>query len=313
MDELDKDYGHSALDAAQEVGGELDLSQYAELDHDDEPVIRFEEETPATSAAPVERELSTEQRQSGTEQESNSPSKKKVSGRTWFLVGMISLIVGAVGFPIVSNYMESNSNDEPDSKSVFIETKPKQVTAQSATSEHSPQSRDNVTSEVNDLKSKLNEFQKRYDSAFIAVNEVLKSKDQEIGDLKNQLKSLQATTNTGGQQITEQSERFLKIEADQAKLISRVSKLESNAASVAKKAKAEIDKRISDAKRAQYEVMTVITGKIRLRNAGTGNERNYTTGDQLEGFGKIKSISISGCITFENNEILEPIGATCKI
>jgi hypothetical protein len=64
--------------------------------------------------------------------------------------------------------------------------------------------------------------------------------------------------------------------------------------------------------RAKYEIISVIPGKAIIRNTNDGNEMNIVVGDAMQGFGRIKKIAITGCITFDNDEIYEPIGATCR-
>lgn len=312
----------STLDAAQEGSGELDLSQFAsDFDEHDELInninLSVSQDDPIVAPDTQERTAESKVQEpkafindSKKSKADHSSPKRKISGRTWFLVGMISLIVGAIGTPILMNIIENSDSDALSTKSTFIETGPSQPNVKS---QDLKQINSNAPLEVENLKRQISELQQRNDKAFIAVKDALNAKDQEIEKLKGLIDNLQSSASTGGQKITEQSERYSRIEADQEKINSRLSKLESNAANAAKKAKAEHEKKIANALRAQYEVMTVITGKIRLRNANSGLEQNYSIGDELEGFGRIKEIAISGCITFDNKEKFEPIGANCKL
>ncbi|MBO1897663.1 hypothetical protein HNW13_018150 [Shewanella sp. BF02_Schw] len=76
--------------------------------------------------------------------------------------------------------------------------------------------------------------------------------------------------------------------------------------------KNEQNNKLDIAKRKQYEVVSVVTGKALLREISSGKELRIEKGVALDGFGSISEINITGCITFESGERYTPLKGRCS-
>lgn len=239
----------------------------------------------------------------------DKPIKKGLTKNKILGIVLVGL-AGTIGYPIIDAYLSSQAETTVNSGAMNFVDK---VEESKVGQQHAPQQSVLADAKQAKIEQEMQDLKARYDAAFIALNDVLKEKDEKISILNEKLTALTNNANLGGEKLVEQNKRFENIEQSISSAVSRLAKIESGVAKRAKKEKEEKELKVAQALRAKFEVITVITGKIRLRNANTGNEQNYIVGDVIDGFGKISAIDISGCITLANNEKFEPIGATCNV
>lgn len=322
------------IEASNQATGELDFSLYAQGNNDEDSNvpeldlltdfdgISLDNEMVMPEVSP-KKEVQADQPESDTTKQSHQvPAKKLMSTKNKIAVGLVTLIVVAIGYPIISEIMSSSGSEQPAISNDFVAgnefndsvaTNGKNTVNGNQIKSQSP-----IESEL--LRSEIEQVKLNTEQAFVLVQQKLieaenKSRQQqelfmkELTELKSQYKHL---SDSGTNQIVDQGQKIEELTAMNKKLQATVQSLANDNKKTKAKEKAENEKQMTLALRAKYEVITVISGKARIRNVNTGSELNIENGDEIDGFGKIKDIAITGCITFITNEKYEPIGASCR-
>ncbi|QIR16520.1 coiled-coil domain-containing protein 22 [Shewanella aestuarii] len=170
--------------------------------------------------------------------------------------------------------------------------------------------------------------------------EVILELEQEIVDLRNELKSTRASANEAFESIAvtiknlQESNREIVAQVveiktsydellsngnnkfvDQSKKLNAIqSEFRAGLAKVTQELKAfkeEQNNKLDISKRKQYEVISVVAGKALIREIESGKELKIQKGTELNGFGAISDIAITGCITFDSGERYTPIKGRC--
>lgn len=326
------------IEASNHAAGELDLTSYAQsiTDTDVNPqeldLTDFEgiglidaqgAPEPVTAKGNQAEKRANESAKSAAPN-AQLPAKKGISTKNKVAGGLVLLLVIAIGYPIISAMMSSGGSSQPAISNEFVSGS--EYEQSGATNDQYQDNQNQMVSvnpKINEaalLRSELDQVKLNTEKAFVLVQQKFieaenKSQQQieqlnkELNELKNQYKHL---SDSGTNQIVDQGQKIEEIVAQNRKLQSSVQSIENENRKSKAKEKAEKEKQMTLALRAKFEVITVISGKARIRNVNTGNELNIEIGDEIDGFGKIKDIAITGCITFVTNEKYEPIGASCR-
>jgi hypothetical protein len=312
----------SRIELGNEASDELDLSVYGEQDIFSSEENQSETENNLNQSEHYEENNDITDNAdlnlvAGERGDVSAGKNKSKINKNSIAIGMVVVLGVIIGAPIVSSMMESSSGSETTG-AVFVAEEP--VNVQSPHNQSAQPSSFGVaqsaTFEFEGIKDEISVVKENSDKAFNLISQNLKSKDKIIEDLIQKYADLEVTLNNlsdvGSNQLVGQGQKIAQLERTINNLQTRMQAQEAANKKYENKRKQEKAELASRALRAKYEVVTVISGKARIRNTNDGSEMNIVNGDEIVGFGRIKNIAITGCITFDNNETYEPIGATCR-
>ncbi|MCZ4337776.1 hypothetical protein [Shewanella colwelliana] len=161
---------------------------------------------------------------------------------------------------------------------------------------------------VNDLEQSQLNIKQGVESTNEMVLKKFNQQDSYFAEIKVMLqdhdKLINTLDNTGATKFIDQEKRIENFELKMDKKLASEFKQMRIQLAAEKKAREE-------SKRANYEVVSVIKDRIRLVDIDTRKEMTKSKGDMLEGYGRIQSVDIYGCIKFQNGSLYSPINARC--
>jgi hypothetical protein len=303
----------SRVELGNEASNELDLTEYGYVaNQDDEANTSGQQDVANADEINEDVLLVTEERATG-----NAANKKSKITKNHIAIGMVVFIGLLVGYPILSNMLENSGTSETTGAVFVEEATAKAVSTPNQYAEPNGFGQTQSASfDYDGVKSDLVKVRESSDKAFSLISQNLKAKDTIIEELTQKHAELEVTLNklteVGSNQLVGQTQKLTQQDNAYKSLLARVQALESRNKKYEYKEKQEKEELVAKALRAKYEIISVIPGKAIIRNTNDGNEMNIVVGDAMQGFGRIKKIAITGCITFDNDEIYEPIGATCR-
>jgi len=232
----------------------------------------------------------------------DSGKKKKLTKNQVALLGVVSIVIFFVVMLMVS--APSKNEPKPAVSGGFTSTSQSQFSAVVDSEEILELKQD-----IKDLKKELDSTKDSADKAFESIAVSLKNLQasnktivDEVGLVKEKYDEL---LSNGNNKFVDQSQKLSRLQKDFNEKILYVQK-ELDAF------KEDQNNKLDIAKRKQYEVVSVVSGKALIRDVGSGKELRISHGVELDGFGVISDIDITGCITFETGERYTPIKGRCS-
>ncbi len=280
---------------------ELDLGEFSSQGFSDSQQESFAQSSqPSEVKAPV-----------GEDQELAEEPPKKSSSTKMILIGL-GIVVVVMGGLLGLTAMSVNSSKPAAATKLDFGSGTKTVPDKAATGSQvtgvSLQEFKQLQTQVSQLIESIETIKNGVDSSNEMINKKFKQQDGYFVEIKSKMESqdkvISALDTTGSSKFVDQEKRIDELEK---KLLKRVD-AEFNKI---RKLMAAEKKAREESKRANYEVVSVIKDRIRLKDIDSRNEVTKSKGDVLDGYGRIQSIDIYGCIKFENGALYSPINARC--
>ncbi|MBE8233450.1 MAG: hypothetical protein HAW67_06900 [Endozoicomonadaceae bacterium] len=314
---------------------EIDLNELENLDLNDNDVPKVDNTSSATNAASdmksavdeEDKKQTSEKKEKTINVKPEIDNKKGFSSKQKKLIGVTLLIgIAFITSPIWLNgsstpddsigdasFEESvipreNTSDEA-SNTTLIKNKEQVQTQQELLNVESHSSiAEKDFKEVLARVSELERAQNNNTEAFFKIAERLKTLTEQKSKIQTSLTTLKNNLNeivdTGDNQFINQAQKINKMNDQLGAEIAKVEKQ-------VKKIKSDEAARNAKLSRDIHELISVIPGKAFIRNTKTGAEDSVEHGDRLKGYGVIKKIAISGCITLADGEKYQPINGQC--
>lgn len=288
---------------------EIDLQEFASASQLSEGASQSVGASPNTSEQ-ASHSTATDDVDAGVTNQSAKPKKGGSMKVFWIGLGVMILVFGGlIGFTALKAKAGSASNASPkldfqSGTQVTQESLPQQVpTAGISQDEYL-----DLVQKINDLEQSQLNIKQGVESSNEMVQKKFNQQDSFFAEIKTMLqghdKLINTLDNTGATKFIDQEKRIDEFELKmEKKLALELKKIRSQLAAE-KKAREE-------SKRANYEVVSVIKDRIRLVDIDTRKEVTKSKGDMLEGYGRIQTVDIYGCIQFENGRLYSPINARC--
>tara|TARA_R110002033_G_scaffold135713_4_gene175317 strand:+ start:9056 stop:9910 length:855 start_codon:yes stop_codon:yes gene_type:complete len=237
-------------------------------------------------------------------QEANSVSDGKKKKFTKNQVALI-VVIGIFAFFALMLFiqMPSNTNTTAKSSSGFVQTRAE--IEQPMDSEAFLE----LKQEISDLKKSIGSTKDAANQAFESIAVSMKNLQASDMSIVEEVKTVNSKydelLSNGNNKYVDQSNKLGLLRNE---FNNQIAKLKTELVAF----KAEQNNKLDIAKRKQYEVVSVVTGKALLREISTGKELRIQKGVELDGFGSISEINITGCITFESGERYTPLKGRCS-